>query len=70
MYKPGETVRYWGVKADGLTWLSAEALTGKIIGRQREEGSYKIEGQSGTIQDVPERLIDGGCEGNGGLLPA
>ncbi|MGX9948989.1 hypothetical protein ACS9SB_0002230 [Bacillus subtilis] len=62
MYKAGETVQYWGVKADGLTWLSAEALTGKIIGQQREERIYKIEGQSGTIHDVPEKLIDGGCE--------
>lgn len=62
MYKVGETVRYWGVRKDGLTWLSAEALTGKIIGRQREERSYKIEGQSGTIHDVPEKLIDGGSE--------
>lgn len=60
MYKIGETVRYWGVKTGGLTWLSAEALTGKIIGWQCEERSYKIEGQSGTIHDVPEKLIDGG----------
>ncbi|MCC9021475.1 hypothetical protein [Bacillus nakamurai] len=58
MYKVGETVRYWGVKVDGLTWLSSEALTGKIIGRQHEEQSYKIEGQSGTVHDVPEKLID------------
>ncbi|KAF6546257.1 MULTISPECIES: hypothetical protein [unclassified Bacillus (in: firmicutes)] len=62
MYKVGETVRYWGVKTGGLTWLSAEALTGKIIGRQPEEWSYKIEGQSGTIHDVPEKLIDEGSE--------
>ncbi|TWG67474.1 hypothetical protein L605_001600000170 [Bacillus subtilis J26] len=60
MYKIGETVRYWGVKTGGLMWLSAEALTGKIIGWQCEERSYKIEGQSGTIHDVPEKLIDGG----------
>lgn len=62
MYEVGEAVRYWGVKTGGLTWLSSEALTGKIVGRQREEGSYKIEGQSGTIHDVPEKLIDGGSE--------
>lgn len=62
MYKAAETVRYLGVKTGDLTWLSAEALTGKIIGRQREERSYKIEGQSGTIHDVPEKLIDGGSE--------
>ncbi|MGN7306870.1 hypothetical protein [Bacillus subtilis] len=62
MYKAGETVRYWGVKTGELTWLSAGALTGKIIGQQREERIYKIEGQSGTIHDVPEKLIDGGCE--------
>lgn len=62
MYKTGETVRYWGIKTGGLTWLSAEALTGKIIGWQCEERSYKIEGQSGTVQDVPERLIDGDYE--------
>ncbi|MEC1547503.1 hypothetical protein P9D77_03875 [Bacillus rugosus] len=62
VYKAGETVRYWGVKTGGLTWLSAEALTGKIIGRQREKQSYKIEGQSGTIHDVPEKLIEGGSE--------
>ncbi|UTL73888.1 hypothetical protein [Bacillus halotolerans] len=70
MYRAGETVRYWGIKTGGLTWLSAEALTGKIIGRQREERSYKIEGQSGTIYDVPEELIDGGYEVKAGLLPA
>ncbi|OTQ89310.1 hypothetical protein BG31_03850 [Bacillus subtilis subsp. subtilis] len=70
MYKAGETVQYWGVKADGLTWLSAEAMIGKVIDWQREKQSYKIEGQSGTIQDVPERLIERGCEGNSGLLPA
>lgn len=62
MYKTGETVRYWGVKTGGLTWLSSEAMIGKVIDWLREEGSYKIEGQSGTIQDVPERLIDGDCE--------
>ncbi|MCY8978113.1 hypothetical protein [Bacillus halotolerans] len=62
MYKAGETVRYWGVKTGGLTWLSAEALIGKIIGQQREERIYKIEGQSGAIYDVPENLIDGGSE--------
>ncbi|MGY8614962.1 hypothetical protein [Bacillus velezensis] len=58
MYKVGETVRYWGVKVGGLTWLSAEAMTGKIIGRQHEERIYKIEGQSGTVHDVLEKLID------------
>ncbi|MCY9456804.1 hypothetical protein [Bacillus inaquosorum] len=62
MYKAGETVRYWGVKTGGLTWLSAEALTGKIIGQQREERIYKIVGQSGTIHDVSEKLIDEGSE--------
>ncbi|UWJ00495.1 hypothetical protein [Bacillus subtilis] len=62
MYKPGETVRYWGVKTGGLTWLSSEAMIGKVIDCQREKQSYKIEGQSGTVQDVPERLIDGDCE--------
>lgn len=62
MYKTGETVRYWGVKAGGLTWLSSEAMIGKVIDWQCEKQSYKIEGQLGTIQDVPERLIDGDCE--------
>ncbi|MED3670278.1 hypothetical protein [Bacillus sp. FSL M7-0417] len=62
MYKTGETVRYWGVKTGELTWLSAEALIGKIIGQQREERIYKIEGQSGAIYDVPQRLIDGDYE--------
>ncbi|MED1123995.1 hypothetical protein [Bacillus atrophaeus] len=62
MYKAGETVRYWGVKTGGLTWLSAEAMIGKVIGQQREERSYKIEGLSGTIHDVPEKLIEGGSE--------
>ncbi|MCY9465848.1 MULTISPECIES: hypothetical protein [Bacillus amyloliquefaciens group] len=60
MYKVGETVRYWGVKVDALTWLSAEAMIGKIIGWQQEERIYKIEGQSGTVHDVPEKLIDRG----------
>ncbi|MBI0440927.1 hypothetical protein GNK15_02790 [Bacillus amyloliquefaciens] len=60
MYRVGETVRYWGVKVGGLTWLSAEAMIGKIIGRLPEEQSYKIEGPSGTVHDVPENLIDGG----------
>ncbi|WP_257008608.1 hypothetical protein [Bacillus velezensis] len=46
MYRVGETVRYWGTRSEGLTWLSAEAMTGKIIGRQHEERIYKIEGQS------------------------
>lgn len=46
MYKAGETVQYWGVKADGLTWLSAEALTGRILGRNIDEGTYVIEGRS------------------------
>lgn len=58
MYKVGETVRYWGVKTGGLTWLSSEAMTGKIIDRQHEGRSYKIEGQSGTVHDVPEKLIN------------
>ncbi|WEY80358.1 hypothetical protein P5667_15405 [Bacillus velezensis] len=58
MYKVDETVRYWGVKVDGLTWLSAEAMIGKIIGQQHEERIYKIEGQPGTVHDVPEKLID------------
>ncbi|KAF6557114.1 hypothetical protein G9F47_06470 [Bacillus sp. EKM203B] len=58
MYKVGETVRYWGVKVGGLTWLSAEDMIGKIIGWQQEEWIYKIEGQSGTVHDVPEKLID------------
>ncbi|UTY65833.1 hypothetical protein [Bacillus velezensis] len=58
MYRVGETVRYWGVKVGGLTWFSSEIMTGKIIGRQPEKGSYKIEGQSGTVHDVPEKLID------------
>ncbi len=62
MYKAGETVRYWGVKTGGLTWLSSEAMIGKVIDWQHEKQSYKIEGQSGTVQDVPERLIDGDCE--------
>ncbi|MEC2264981.1 hypothetical protein [Bacillus subtilis] len=62
MYKTGETVRYWGVKTDGLTWLSAEAMVGKVIGHQREKQSYKIEGQSRAIYEVPENLIDGGSE--------
>ncbi|OPG90941.1 hypothetical protein B2I22_15335 [Bacillus spizizenii] len=62
MYKAGETVRYWGVKTGGLTWLSAEAMIGKVIGQQRQERSYKIEGLSGTIHDVPEKLIEGGSE--------
>ncbi|MEC1792188.1 hypothetical protein P9D84_12530 [Bacillus vallismortis] len=62
MYEVGETVQYWGVKVDGLTWLSAEAMTGRIIGRQREERNYKIEGQSGSVHDVPEKLIDEGSE--------
>ncbi|MCY9061018.1 hypothetical protein MOE67_02035 [Bacillus inaquosorum] len=62
MYKVGETVRYWGVKTGGLTWLSSEAMIGKVIDWQREKQSYKIEGQSGTVQDVPEKLIDGDCE--------
>ncbi|MCY7919724.1 hypothetical protein [Bacillus vallismortis] len=62
MFKLGATVHYWGVKADGLTWLSAEAMTGRIIGRQREERNYKIEGQSGSVHDVPEKLIDEGSE--------
>ncbi|MFP3635492.1 hypothetical protein [Bacillus sp. SIMBA_033] len=58
MYRVGETVRYWGTRSEGLTWLSAVAMTGKIIGRQHEERIYKIEGQSGTVHDVPEKLID------------
>ncbi|MFF0653745.1 hypothetical protein ACFYTB_22095 [Bacillus velezensis] len=58
MYKVGETVRFWGVKTDGLTWLSVEAMIGKIISWQQEERIYKIEGQSGTVHDVPEKLID------------
>ncbi|KIN56365.1 MULTISPECIES: hypothetical protein [Bacillus subtilis group] len=62
MYKVGETVRYWGVKTGGLTWLSSEAMIGKVIDWQREKQSYKIEGQSGAIHDVPENLIDGGSE--------
>ncbi|MCR1992556.1 hypothetical protein ACR6EC_03535 [Bacillus subtilis] len=57
MYKVGETVRYWGVKADGLTWLSAEALTGRVLSRNTDEGTYVIEGRSGAAQVVPERLI-------------
>ncbi|MFW2107724.1 hypothetical protein M8C22_06370 [Bacillus spizizenii] len=55
-------MRYWGVKTGGLTWLSAEAMIGKVIGQQRQERSYKIEGLSGTIHDVPEKLIEGGSE--------
>ncbi|MED1676309.1 hypothetical protein NSQ09_00765 [Bacillus sp. FSL W8-1202] len=70
MYKAGETVRYWGVKTGGLTWLSSEAMIGKVIDWQREKQSYKIEGRSGAIHDVPEDLIERGCEGNSGLLPA
>ncbi|MGG3721452.1 hypothetical protein ABET08_15165 [Bacillus subtilis] len=58
MYKAGETVQYWGVKADGLTWLSAEALTGRILGRNIDEGTYVIEGRSGAAHVVPERLLE------------
>lgn len=36
MYKAGETVRYWGVKTGGLTWLSSEAMIGKVIDWQRD----------------------------------
>ncbi|MCY9374026.1 hypothetical protein MOF34_02420 [Bacillus sp. T17B1] len=57
MFKLGATVHYWGVKADGLTWLSAEALTGRILGRNVDEGTYVIEGRSGATHIVPERLI-------------
>ena len=57
MYKVGEMVQYWGVKADGLTWLSAEALTGRILNCNTDEGTYVIEGRSGTAHVVPERLI-------------
>ncbi|MCI4136327.1 hypothetical protein MMJ09_04155 [Bacillus vallismortis] len=58
MYKVGATVHYWGVKADGLTWLSAEAMVGKIMRRNIDEGTYVIEGRSGAAHVVPERLIE------------
>ncbi|AUJ76160.1 hypothetical protein CWD84_04655 [Bacillus siamensis] len=58
MFKVGETVQYWGVKADGLTWLSAEALTGRVLSRNTDEGTYVIEGRSGAAHVVPERLIE------------
>lgn len=58
MYKAGETVQYWGVKADGLTWLSAEALTGRILSRNTGDNTYVIEGRSGAAHVVPERLLE------------
>ncbi|MEC2268529.1 hypothetical protein [Bacillus subtilis] len=57
MFKVGETVRYWGVKAEGLMWLSAEALTGRILYRNTDDNTYVIEGRSGAAYVVPERLI-------------
>ncbi|MCY8309467.1 hypothetical protein MOC96_12100 [Bacillus vallismortis] len=57
MYKVGATVHYWGVKADGLTWLSAEAMVGKIMRRNTDDNTYVIEGRSGATHIVPERLI-------------
>lgn len=58
MYKVGEMVQYWGVKADGLTWMSAEAMTGRILRRNADGGTYVIEGRSGAAYVVPERLIE------------
>lgn len=58
MLKVGETVRFWGKRVGGLTWFSSKIMMGKIIGRHYEERSYKIEGQSGTVHDIPEKLID------------
>ncbi|MCY7941081.1 hypothetical protein MOB93_03020 [Bacillus inaquosorum] len=57
MFKLGETVQYWGVKADGLTWMSAEAMTGRILNRNIDDNTYVIEGRSGAAHVVPERLI-------------
>ncbi|ASS61519.1 MULTISPECIES: hypothetical protein [Bacillus amyloliquefaciens group] len=58
MYKVGETVRYWGVKVGGLTWLSAEAMIGRILSQNTDDNTYVIEGRSGAAQAVPERLIE------------
>ncbi len=57
MFKLGETVQYWGVKVGGLTWLSAEAMTGRILSRNIDDNTYVIEGLSGAAHVVPERLI-------------
>ncbi|MCA1232006.1 MULTISPECIES: hypothetical protein [Bacillus] len=60
MYRVGETVRYWGVKVGGLTWFSSEIMMGTILEQHPVKKSYRIEGQSGTVHDVPEKLIDEG----------
>ncbi|MFC7856597.1 hypothetical protein ACFYW0_01680 [Bacillus velezensis] len=51
-------MRYWGVKVGGLTWLSAEAMIGRILSQNTDDNTYVIEGRSGAAQAVPERLIE------------